>query len=123
MGVGVGAVASEGVLLLQPIRFIPHSSTPNKTTKTSAASAVERVNRALVSGTSGMLWAASLRGISRRRISIGSNPAPYEKLVRKGGLESPRLRTFNDLQGLGRSVWSLRHYRTRLLDRDWTVGI
>jgi hypothetical protein len=61
------------MLLLQPIRFIAQSSIPNNTTKTSAASAVERVNRA--SGASCMLWAASLCGISRRAISIGSNPA------------------------------------------------
>jgi hypothetical protein len=89
--------------------------------KTSAKSAVERVNRALVSGASDMLRAASLRGISRRGISIGSNPASYEKLVRKGGLECPHKHTFNDLQGPEAMLRSLKDSMTRLLDWYWTV--
>jgi hypothetical protein len=41
--------------------------------------------------------------------------------VRKGGFEKPLQRILNDLQGLGRSVSSLRQYKARVTDCKRTV--
>jgi hypothetical protein len=42
-------------------------------------------------------------------------------LVRKGGFEKPFQCILNDLQGLGRPVWSLRQHKARLMDCKRTV--
>jgi hypothetical protein len=46
-----------------------------------------------------------------------------ERMVRKGGLECPHNRTFNDLQGLDALLKSLRHCKTLLLDWYWTTNL